>query len=192
MADAPLPEKIPLTFFRTQLGREPVLDWLKRLAKNERHAIGKDLLRAQWHGPAGMPLCHPLGGGLWEVRTDLSTERTSRVLLCFCRGRSDQHEDPQDEEAQGDRADHEPSASGKECPKHEMESVCSCCGLQNQGNDPGDKLRQVTKSRRGILGQGWGRQRRVIPTARNVSSATKSRYPLDSDRPRVNHGQPGH
>jgi phage-related protein len=33
-----------------------------------------------------MPLCRPLGGGLWEVRTDMATKRTARVLLCFYRG----------------------------------------------------------------------------------------------------------
>src|SRR6266849_10335969 len=30
-----------------------------------------------------MPLCRPLGNGLWEVRTDLPTRRTARVLLCL-------------------------------------------------------------------------------------------------------------
>jgi phage-related protein len=30
-----------------------------------------------------MPLCRPWGGGLWEVRTDLPTKRTARVLLCL-------------------------------------------------------------------------------------------------------------
>ena len=49
----------------------------------ERHEIGKDLLRAQWRWPVGMPLCRPLGNGLWEVRTDLPTKRTARVLLCL-------------------------------------------------------------------------------------------------------------
>ena len=33
-----------------------------------------------------MPLCRPLGNRLWELRTDLPTKRTARVLLCFCRG----------------------------------------------------------------------------------------------------------
>jgi hypothetical protein len=32
-----------------------------------------------------MPLCRPMGNGLWEVRTDLPTKRTSRVLLCLYR-----------------------------------------------------------------------------------------------------------
>jgi len=32
-----------------------------------------------------MPLCRALGDGLWEIRTDLPTGRTARVLLCCCR-----------------------------------------------------------------------------------------------------------
>jgi len=32
-----------------------------------------------------MPLCRPMGSGLWEVRTDLPTKRTARVLLCLYR-----------------------------------------------------------------------------------------------------------
>ena len=57
-------------------------NWLRGLAEVERHAIGIDLMRAQWRWPIGMPLCRPLGGGLWEIRTELATRRTSRVLLC--------------------------------------------------------------------------------------------------------------
>jgi len=74
-----------LVFFRTSAGREPVREWLKALDELERHEIGKDLLRAQWRWPVGMPLCRPLGDGLWEVRTDLPTKRTARVLLCVYR-----------------------------------------------------------------------------------------------------------
>ena len=60
-------------------------EWLKGLPETDRQAIGKDLLRAQWRWPVGMPLCRPLGNGLWEVRTDLATKRTARVLLCLHR-----------------------------------------------------------------------------------------------------------
>jgi phage-related protein len=31
----------------------------------------------------GVPLCRPMGNGLWEVRTDLPTRRMARVLLCL-------------------------------------------------------------------------------------------------------------
>jgi phage-related protein len=72
--------------YRTGADSEPVREWLKGLAEAERHAIGKDLLRAQWQWPVGMPLCRALGNGLWEVRTDLPTKLAARVLLCLYRG----------------------------------------------------------------------------------------------------------
>lgn len=77
------PRKIPLVFFRTLAGGEPVREWLKGLPEAERYIIGTDLLRAQWRWPVGMPLCRPLGSCLWEIRTDLPTKRTVRVLLCL-------------------------------------------------------------------------------------------------------------
>lgn len=85
MAGNPKPRKLPLIFYRLRPGSEPVRAWLKELPEKERQAIGKDLLRAQWRWPARMPLCRPLGSGLWEVRTDLPTKRTARVLLCLYR-----------------------------------------------------------------------------------------------------------
>jgi hypothetical protein len=47
MAEDRQPKKIPLIFFRTLAGSEPVREWLKELSEVERQAIGKDLLRAQ-------------------------------------------------------------------------------------------------------------------------------------------------
>jgi phage-related protein len=76
------PEKISLVFIRTHLGTEPVRDWLKVLDQGDRHAVGRDLLRAQWRWPVGMPLCRPMGKGLWEIRTTLLRNRTARVLIC--------------------------------------------------------------------------------------------------------------
>jgi phage-related protein len=86
VADHRTPLRVPLVFFRTVAGSEPVREWLQGLDQTERHAIGMDLLRAQWRWPVGMPLCRALGGGLWEVRTNLPTKRIARVLLCFYEG----------------------------------------------------------------------------------------------------------
>src|SRR2546429_2894137 len=86
MANAPPPQKVPLIFFRSAKGTEPVREWLKELPEAERQAIGKDLLRAQWRWPVGMPLCRPMGDGLWEIRTLLPTNRAARVLVCMYRG----------------------------------------------------------------------------------------------------------
>ncbi len=85
MAGEPKAQKIPLIFYRTAAGSEPVREWLKGLDAAERQAIGKDLLRAQWRWPVGMPHCRPLGNGLWEIRTELETRRTARVLICLYR-----------------------------------------------------------------------------------------------------------
>ena len=77
--------KTPLIFYRMASGREPVREWLQGLEASERRAVGRDLMRAQWRWPVGMPLCRPLGNGLWEIRTALPTKRTARVMLCFYR-----------------------------------------------------------------------------------------------------------
>ena len=87
MASERTPRKIELVFFRNDTGGEPVREWLKGVEEAERRAIGTDLLRAQWRWPVGMPLCRPMGKGLWEVRTDLASGRTARVLICFYDGR---------------------------------------------------------------------------------------------------------
>jgi phage-related protein len=79
----PRAEKDPARLFRTPAGSEPALEWLRQLPQVERRAIGKDLLRAQWRWPIGMPLCRPMGSGLWEIRTALPTKRTARVLICL-------------------------------------------------------------------------------------------------------------
>lgn len=81
------PRKIELVFFRNDTGSEPVREWLKGLDEAERHAVGTDLLRAQWRWPVGMPLCRPMGRGLWEIQTELPSKRIARVLICFSHGR---------------------------------------------------------------------------------------------------------
>ena len=80
-------QKIALAFFRTAAGSEPVREWLQGLDKHDRHAIGLNLMRVQWRWPVGMPLCRPMGQGLWEVRIDLPSRRIARVLFCAYSGR---------------------------------------------------------------------------------------------------------
>lgn len=81
------PQKIPVVFYRTPAGAEVVRDWLKGLPEVDRQVIGQDLMRVQFRWPIGMPLCRPLGDGLWEVRSDLASNRIARVLFCFTEGR---------------------------------------------------------------------------------------------------------
>jgi phage-related protein len=76
------PRKIPLSFYCSSAGVQPVLEWLKSLPAEDRKEIGRDLMRAQWRWPVGMPLCRPMGDGLWEVRSSLPRGRIARVLFC--------------------------------------------------------------------------------------------------------------
>jgi phage-related protein len=80
------PRKTSVVFYQTRAGAETVRDWLKGLDDDDRRAIGQDLMRVQYRWPIGMPLCRALGDGLWEVRSDLSSNRIARVFFCFTEG----------------------------------------------------------------------------------------------------------
>lgn len=78
---------IPVVFYRTARGAEPVREWLRSLPADDRRTIGTDLATVQFGWPVGMPLCRSLGEGLWEVRSDLPSRRIARVLFFAHEGR---------------------------------------------------------------------------------------------------------
>jgi phage-related protein len=80
-------KKLPAIFYRTAGGTEPVRDWLKRLDQADRLTIGHDIGDAEYGWPIGMPLCRSLGGGLWEVRSNLPRGRVARVIFCVSVGK---------------------------------------------------------------------------------------------------------
>ena len=75
--------EVPVRFYRSASGREPVLEWLRDLDKEDRQAIGLDLMRVQFGWPIGMPLVRGLKDGLWEVRSTLPSQRIARLIVCF-------------------------------------------------------------------------------------------------------------
>ena len=79
--------EIPVVFYRTSGGTEPVLDWLRSLPADDRRAVGTDLATVQFGWPLGMPLCRSLGAGLWEVRSTLPSRRIARLLFFVGDGR---------------------------------------------------------------------------------------------------------
>jgi phage-related protein len=85
MAKQRAPE-IPVRFYRTHVGTEPVLEWLRSLDRGDRRVIGLDLMRVQFGWPIGMPLVRSLKDGLWEVRSTLPSHRIARLILCFHQG----------------------------------------------------------------------------------------------------------
>ncbi len=81
------PTAMPVIFYRTAGGGEPVRDWLRGLPIEDRHRIGRDLAFVQYGWRVGMPLCRSLGGGLWEVRSNLPSRRIARLLFFVHQGR---------------------------------------------------------------------------------------------------------
>ena len=73
--------EIPVVFYRSPASVEPVRDWLRGLPEGDKRTIGADLALVQVGWPVGMPLCRPLSGGLWEVRSDLPSRRIARLLF---------------------------------------------------------------------------------------------------------------
>ncbi|WP_375457097.1 type II toxin-antitoxin system RelE/ParE family toxin [uncultured Methylobacterium sp.] len=82
-----LPKAVPLAFYRSAAGREPVRDWLSALPREDRRTIGYDVSRVQLGWPVGLPVCRPLADGLFEVRSTLPSRREARLLFGFREGR---------------------------------------------------------------------------------------------------------
>jgi phage-related protein len=75
-------KRAPAIFFRTEAGGEPVRDWVKGLPSPEdRRRIGEDIKTVEFGWPVGMPVCRPLGNGIYEVRSNLTQNRIARVLF---------------------------------------------------------------------------------------------------------------
>ena len=77
-----LPKRVPARFYRSAGGTEPVRDWLRGLNREDRIIIGTDIKTVEYGWPVGMPVCRPLGDGLFETRSTLRN-RIARVLFCF-------------------------------------------------------------------------------------------------------------
>jgi phage-related protein len=81
-----MPERlkpIPLVFWRSAAGREPVREWLNELSREDKRTIGRDIAKVQYGWPVGLPLCRPLSAGLWEARASLLSKREARVFFGF-------------------------------------------------------------------------------------------------------------
>lgn len=74
-------KKIQAAFYESPAGRQPVREWLKELDHEDRRLIGEDIATVEYGWPVGMPVCRPLGQGIWEVRSNLPGHRIARVLF---------------------------------------------------------------------------------------------------------------
>jgi phage-related protein len=80
-------KRVPAVFYRSTNGNEPVREWLLGQSKDDRKSIGNDIQTVEFGWPIGMPVCRPMGDGLYEVRTNLDDKRIARVIFCFSGGK---------------------------------------------------------------------------------------------------------
>jgi phage-related protein len=76
----PASNRLDAVFFRSKVGNEPVREWLKSLAKEQRKAIGEDIAYVQFKWPIGKPRVDHLRGAVWEVRSSFDN-RIARTLF---------------------------------------------------------------------------------------------------------------
>ena len=74
-------KKVPAVFYATPGGNEPVRQWLKKLDDDSRRRVGVDIATAEFGWPVGMPLCRDMGKRLFEIRSNITGGRISRVLF---------------------------------------------------------------------------------------------------------------
>ena len=73
-------EPLPVVFYQSLAGREPVREWLKGLSSEDRKLIGGDIKTVQYGFPLGMPLVRKLKPKLWKIRSTLP-DRIARTLF---------------------------------------------------------------------------------------------------------------
>jgi phage-related protein len=76
-------KKIQARFYELASGKKPVRDWLMTLTRDDCRAVGFDIQTVEFGWPISMPVCRPLGNGLYEVRSNLADGRIGRVLFCI-------------------------------------------------------------------------------------------------------------
>jgi phage-related protein len=74
-------KRVTAIFYRTEAGGEPAREWLRGLSPEDRKRIGEDVKTVEFGWPIGMPVCKPLGDGIYEVRTTLAQNRIARMLF---------------------------------------------------------------------------------------------------------------
>ena len=75
-----IPYVLKVVFYRSEIGNEPVREWLKGLPREDKRKIGEDIKTAQIGWPLGMPLIRKTDKDLWEAGSRVETQRIVKWL----------------------------------------------------------------------------------------------------------------
>ncbi|WED44009.1 type II toxin-antitoxin system RelE/ParE family toxin [Legionella cardiaca] len=76
-----LPKILTAVFYRKLDGFSPVRDWLKSLGKADKKIIGADIHDVECYWPVGMPKVKYLQNRLWEVRSNVTENKSARIFF---------------------------------------------------------------------------------------------------------------
>jgi antitoxin HicB len=76
-------KRVPAIFYRTEAGGEPVREWLKGLSSEDRKRIGEDIKTVEFGWPIGMPVCRPLGDGIYRSEDEPGTKPNCTSALLY-------------------------------------------------------------------------------------------------------------
>lgn len=77
---------INVIFYETDSGNKPVREWLSSLCLDDKKIIGEDMKTVEYGWPVGMPVCKSIGNDLYEVRSNLTDGKISRVIFVIEKG----------------------------------------------------------------------------------------------------------
>jgi phage-related protein len=76
---------LPVYFFKSPSGNEPVKDWLKHRTTEEKKVIGEDIKAVGFLWPVGYPHIVKPDKDLWEIRTNVP-DGICRVFFTIWKG----------------------------------------------------------------------------------------------------------
>ena len=79
--------EIPIVFYRTAAGAEPVRDGCGACRPKIAGRLGPTSRPCKSDGRLACTLCRSLGTGLWEVRSTLANKRIARLIFFVTEGR---------------------------------------------------------------------------------------------------------
>lgn len=68
-------------FFKSEVGNEPVRDFLKSISIEDKKSIGADIMAVEMSWPIGYPTVRKMDTDLWEVRSNISHKRICRIFF---------------------------------------------------------------------------------------------------------------
>ena len=74
-------KKVTTLFYKTNAGNKPVQEWLLSLDEDDRKIISKDIKITEYGLQVGMPIFQSHNQKLFEVRSNISDKRISRVIF---------------------------------------------------------------------------------------------------------------